>query len=117
MPNFCKECDLSHCGIGDKPRCLKRDAANCQNYVHHHCRSCANTSKCSYVCAIEKDVKDYPFIKESLPTSRGGIIITKCDNYKFVPNKPRGKTKTKVLKDFLEEIEDGSRRYSRTDFI
>ena len=113
MSNICDECDLSRCGIGDKPKCIKHDAANCQGYVQHLCRSCESTSSCRYVCAIAKEVEKYQFIKESMPTSRGGIIITKCDNYKFVPNKPRGKAKTKVLRDFLEEIGDGARGYSK----
>ena len=118
--NICDECDLSRCGIGDKPKCIKHDAANCQGYVQHLCRSCESTSSCRYVCAIAKEVEKYQFIKESMPTSRGGIIIPKCDNYKFVPNKPRRKMNKKdkdILEAYFAVFKEGDRGTSKEQFI
>jgi len=126
--HLCTDCDLCRMGIGNNPQCLKgrisvkehEKITECSTYIHHLCRSCANMSGCKYVYATgNKNVKNYPFIKEVMPTSRGGTIITRCDNYKYIENKPRGKAKAvqKLCNDFIETFHEGARGQSKKDFI
>ena len=92
MSSICHNCDLCRMDVGNKPKCArsKRDVTECSDYVHHLCRSCENMPTCSYVPAnaFTRNYKDFTFIKKVLPTSRG-FIITECENYTFVPDKPR----------------------------
>jgi len=115
----CQECDLSRMGIGDKPQCTKQQAEKCDDCIKHLCRFCVNMATCRYILDIpKKDVKQYGFVKKTLPTSKGGTIVCECSNYHFVQNKPRGnKKKTEKLYNDLEDFALIERQKDYTAFI
>jgi len=116
----CQECDLARMGIGEQPKCTYPKIMKCPNYVHHHCRSCSNMSSCPYVLAgPNRDVKKYPFVKQILKTSHGGIIVSDCANYQFIEDKPRGniaKAQQTCL-DLLDDLAIINRRKSYTEYV
>ena len=114
MKSICTECDLAKCDVANKKRCTKskQNVFECKDFVHHKCRSCANISNCAYAYNVPYVfAKDFKFITKVLPTSKE-IIVVECKNYKFIENKPRGKTRkvSKLCSDFLDEIYESQRK-------
>lgn len=114
MKSICTECDLARTCVDGKPKCQKSklQVFECNDYIHHLCRSCANISNCVYAYNVPYvRTTDFKFITKVLPTNRENIIV-ECRNYTYIENSSRGNTRkySKLCSDFLDEIYESQRK-------